>query len=71
MRPHMFSKILHWINDRWPLNAVIRLGLEEEMPGGPSYAYVFGSCVLLIFLLQVIIGLWQLLYYRSKNVRFR
>jgi ubiquinol-cytochrome c reductase cytochrome b subunit len=57
----MFSKILNWINDRWPLNAVIRWGLEEEMPGGTSYAYVFGSCVLLIFLLQVITGLWQLL----------
>ncbi len=59
----MFSKILNWINDRWPLNAVIRWSLEEEMPGGTSYAYVFGSCVLLIFLLQVITGLWQLLYF--------
>jgi len=60
---HIISKILNWINDRWPLNAVIRWGLEEEMPGGTSYAYVFGSCVLLIFLLQVITGLWQLLYF--------
>ena len=34
----MFSKILHWINDRWPLNAVIRWGLEEEMPGGTGFA---------------------------------
>ena len=59
----MFSKILSWINDRWPLHAVIRWSLEEEMPGGTSYAYVFGSCVLLIFLLQVITGLWQLLYF--------
>jgi len=33
------------------------------MLGGTSYAYVFGSCVLLIFLLQVITGLWQLLYF--------
>jgi len=59
----MPSKIVQWINARWPLNAVIRWSLEEEMPGGASYAYVFGSCVLLIFLLQVITGLWQLLYF--------
>ncbi len=59
----MLPRILNWINDRWPLNAVIRWGLEEEMPGGTSYAYVFGSCVLLIFLLQVVTGLWQLLYF--------
>ena len=59
----MPSKILQWINDRWPLSAAMRWGLEEKMPGGTSYAYVFGSCVLLIFLLQVITGLWQLLYF--------
>ena len=59
----MPSKIIRWINDRWPLDAVIRWSLEEEMPGGVSYAYVFGSAVLLIFLLQVITGLWQLLYF--------
>ncbi len=27
MRPHIFSRILHWINDRWPLSAVIRWSL--------------------------------------------
>ncbi len=59
----MPSKILRWINERWPLQAVIRWALEEEMPGGASYAYVFGSAVLLLFLLQVVTGLWQLLYF--------
>ena len=59
----MFARIVHWINDRWPLRAVIRWSLEEEMPGGTSYAYIFGSCVLIVFLLQVITGLWQLLYF--------
>ncbi len=59
----MFQKIRQWINDRWPLDKLIRVGLDEEMPGGPSFAYVFGSCVLVIFLLQVVTGLWQLLYF--------
>jgi ubiquinol-cytochrome c reductase cytochrome b subunit len=59
----MPSEIVHWINDRWPLNAVIRWSLDEEMPGGAGFAYVFGSCVLLIFLLQVVTGIWQLLYF--------
>ena len=59
----MPSKIIRWINERWPLNAVIRWSLEEEMPGGASYVYVFESTVLLIFLLQVITGLWRLLYF--------
>jgi hypothetical protein len=38
----MFSRIGRWINDRWPLEALIRLGLEEEMIGGTSYAYIWG-----------------------------
>jgi ubiquinol-cytochrome c reductase cytochrome b subunit len=59
----MFSRVGRWVNDRWPLDIVIRWSLEEEMPGGTSYAYVFGSCVFVVFLLQVITGVWQLLYF--------
>jgi ubiquinol-cytochrome c reductase cytochrome b subunit len=33
------------------------------MPGGTSYAYIFGSAVLLIFLLQVTTGIFQLIYF--------
>ena len=59
----MFSHVVRWINDRWPLDALIRLGLEEEMIGGTSYAYVFGSAVFLTFVLQVVTGIWQLFYF--------
>jgi ubiquinol-cytochrome c reductase cytochrome b subunit len=59
----MASRIRRWINERWPLDALIRLSLEEEMIGGTSYAYVFGSCVFVVFLLQVLTGIWQLLYF--------
>jgi hypothetical protein len=38
----LFSRIGRWIEDRWPLTALIRIGLEEEMPGGASFA-CFGS----------------------------
>jgi ubiquinol-cytochrome c reductase cytochrome b subunit len=59
----MFSRILSWINERWPLSPFIRLALEEDMSGGAGYAYVFGSAALIIFLLQVVTGIWQLFYY--------
>jgi ubiquinol-cytochrome c reductase cytochrome b subunit len=58
----MWSRIWQWINERWPLDAVIRWSLEEEMVGGTSYAYVFGSAVLLTFLLQVVTGVFQFVY---------
>ncbi|MGA2331102.1 MAG: cytochrome b N-terminal domain-containing protein [Syntrophales bacterium] len=59
----MFSRIFKWIDERWPLTPFIRLALEEEMSGGAGYAYVFGSAALIIFLLQVVTGIWQLFYY--------
>ncbi|MFB3885696.1 MAG: cytochrome b N-terminal domain-containing protein [Thermodesulfobacteriota bacterium] len=59
----MVGRIREWIEERWPLSALLRLGLEEEMIGGTSSAYVFGSCVLMIFLLQIVTGVWQLLYF--------
>ncbi len=57
------SRILKWIDERWPLTPFIRLALEEDMSGGAGYAYVFGSSALIIFLLQVVTGIWQLFYY--------
>ena len=50
----MVSRIRHWIEDRWPLSALIRLGFEEEIPGGASYAYIFGSATLITFILQIV-----------------
>jgi ubiquinol-cytochrome c reductase cytochrome b subunit len=57
------ASLRDWINERWPLDALIRVGLEEEMPGGTRFSYIFGSSVLTMFLLQVITGIWQLFYF--------
>ncbi len=59
----MFSRVLDWANDRWPLSALLRLGREEEIPGGASFSYTLGSATLVIFLLQMVTGIWQLFYY--------
>lgn len=59
----MLSNINKWINDRWPLQEVWKSATEEEIPGGASYAYTFGSATLSLFILQIITGVWQLFYY--------
>lgn len=59
----MFSRFLQWINERWPLTPFTRLALEEDMAGGSSFAYVFGSTALILFFLQIVTGIWQLFYY--------
>ncbi len=59
----MLSSMNRWINDRWPLAEVWKLTTDEDIAGGASYAYVFGSATLSLFVLQIITGVWQLLYY--------
>jgi ubiquinol-cytochrome c reductase cytochrome b subunit len=59
----MVSKIWSWLNARWPLSALIRLSMEEEIPGGSRFAYTLGSCTLIVFLLQAVTGIFQLFYY--------
>lgn len=59
----MMSRMWRWLNDQWPVLAVLRVGREEEIPGGASFAYTLGSATLAIFLLQMATGIWQLFYY--------
>jgi ubiquinol-cytochrome c reductase cytochrome b subunit len=59
----MWQQIGRWLNERWPLSPVLRWSLEEDMPGGTSFAYIFGSALFLTFTLQVLTGIWQLFYY--------
>ena len=59
----MLAKLDKWINDRWPLKEVWKSATEEEIPGGASYAYAFGSATLSLFILQIVTGIWQMFYY--------
>ncbi len=59
----MLFRLWKWVEDRWPLSAVLRLGMDEDIPGGASIAYTLGSATLFVFALQALTGVWQLFYY--------
>jgi ubiquinol-cytochrome c reductase cytochrome b subunit len=59
----MVTRIWQWIDERWPLSSLLRLSSEENIPGGSSFAYALGSATLIIFVIQVMTGIWQLFYY--------
>lgn len=59
----MWAPVKTWIEDRLPISAVMRWSLEEDIPGGSSFAYVFGSTNLILFLLLAVTGVLQLFYY--------
>jgi ubiquinol-cytochrome c reductase cytochrome b subunit len=59
----MFKQMWRWLDERWPVSALLRLGLEEDIPGGSSFAYVLGSAILIVVVIMVLTGIWQLFYY--------
>ncbi len=61
--PDRHGPLFRWINRRTGLDDVLREALDEPVPGGARFAYVFGSALLFIFVSQVITGIWLALYY--------
>jgi len=52
-----------WIDDRWPVSRVVRALVVEDIPGGSSYWYSFGSSALFVFILQAVTGICELFFY--------
>src|ERR1700691_1308340 len=42
-----------WLDRRTGLDSLLRTALDEPVPGGARFAYIFGSGLLFIFLSQV------------------
>jgi ubiquinol-cytochrome c reductase cytochrome b subunit len=55
--------IREWLNRRTGLDDLLRNALDEPIPGGARFAYIFGSGLLFIFISQVITGVFLALYY--------
>src|SRR6202049_2887697 len=52
-----------WMNRRTGVDDLLRSALDDPIPGGARFAYVFGSGLLFIFISQVITGIFLALYY--------
>jgi ubiquinol-cytochrome c reductase cytochrome b subunit len=52
-----------WLNRRTGIDDLLRGALDEPIPGGARFAYIFGSGLLFIFISQVITGVFLALYY--------
>jgi ubiquinol-cytochrome c reductase cytochrome b subunit len=57
------SRVLDWFDERTGVRRLASEVLDEPIPGGARWAYVFGSGLLFILLNQVITGVALALYY--------
>lgn len=59
----MASRLYEWLDSRLNLKPVERTLLDEPIPGGASWIYVFGSVTLFLFLVQALTGMFLAVYY--------
>jgi ubiquinol-cytochrome c reductase cytochrome b subunit len=62
-KPTLPGRLWRWIDQRTGADQILRSSLDEPVPGGARFAYVFGSALLFIFLSQIVTGLCLALYY--------
>ncbi len=56
------SRLFRWLDRRAGVDKLMKESLDEPIPGGARFAYVFGSGLLFIFISQIITGLCLALY---------
>jgi ubiquinol-cytochrome c reductase cytochrome b subunit len=61
--PGRRGRLWRWIDRRTGVNALLHKSLDEPIPGGARFAYVFGSALLFLFVSQVITGVCLAVYY--------
>jgi ubiquinol-cytochrome c reductase cytochrome b subunit len=57
------ARLVEWIDKRTGINSLLHESLDEPIPGGAKWAYVFGSGLLFLFVSQIITGVFLALYY--------
>jgi ubiquinol-cytochrome c reductase cytochrome b subunit len=61
--PKPLSGWMNWLDRRTGVQSLLHEALDEPIPGGARWAYVFGSGLLYLFLSQVVTGVFLALYY--------
>jgi ubiquinol-cytochrome c reductase cytochrome b subunit len=59
----MAGKLYKWLDARLKLTPLEHTLLDEPIPGGASWIYIFGSATLFLFCLQATTGMFLALYY--------
>src|SRR5580704_2743190 len=59
--------MINWIEQRTGLVSALKEFLTEDIPGGASYWYVWGSATLITFTIQIVTGIFLTFYYSPSS----
>src|SRR5215470_8586158 len=57
------GRFFEWLDRRTGIDSLLHEALDEPIPGGARWAYVFGSVLLFLFISRTITGVFLALYY--------
>ena len=57
------ERLYRWFDRRTGIGSLMHEALDEPIPGGARWAYVFGSVLLFLFISQTVSGIFLSLYY--------
>ena len=63
----MFKQLADWLDDRSGYRHLMKEALDEPIPGGARWRYVFGSALSVIFMVQVFTGLLLMTSYSPSS----
>ncbi len=63
----MKGRLYRWLDERLNLGPVRIALLDEPIPGGASWIYIFGSITLFFFVLQMVTGMFLAIYYSPST----
>jgi ubiquinol-cytochrome c reductase cytochrome b subunit len=59
----LVAQLDNWLDQRTGIDSILHEALDEPIPGGAKWAYVFGSGLIFLFVSQIITGVCLALYY--------
>ncbi len=63
----MFKQLADWLDDRTGFRALARGALDQPIPGGARWRYVFGSALTMVFLVQAFTGILLMASYSPSS----
>jgi ubiquinol-cytochrome c reductase cytochrome b subunit len=59
----LLNRTYSWLDERTGIKQVVRRGLDEPIRGGARWSYVFGSALVMLFVIQALTGVFLTMYY--------
>jgi quinol-cytochrome oxidoreductase complex cytochrome b subunit/mono/diheme cytochrome c family protein len=63
----LFKQLADWAQDRTGFRDLMTVALDEPIPGGARWRYVFGSALTVVFMIQVFTGLLLMTSYSPSS----